>query len=82
MANSNSVTVYDEDGHQIAVTGTFPNLRFPTGIIFDAVNKHLYVANALVPNNAAAYDEEGSFIESFPLNGMNIEPIYLAVAAP
>jgi hypothetical protein len=59
----NTVKAYDSQGNQQTLTGTFPNVASPYGIVFDSSNKLLYVTNlgASSPANAVtAYDEQGN----------------------
>ena len=61
-AGNNTMTVYDEEGHQL-LGSPFPGLNGPDGVAFDTNNKRLYVTNG---NNSTvtAYDLEGAKIST------------------
>ncbi len=54
-------TVYDGDGNQIPVSGTFPGINKPDDISWDPVTGNIYVVN--VGNNAmTVYDPDGNLL--------------------
>lgn len=56
-----SVTVYDEEGHQVYSPGGFPNLTYANYIAFDGNNQRLYVTNApfFGDSSITVYDKNG-----------------------
>jgi DNA-binding beta-propeller fold protein YncE len=57
---TNAITVYDVQGHQRTVSGTFQDAGpdAPVGIVFDPHNNMLYATYATA-NSVAAFDEQG-----------------------
>lgn len=64
-AGSNKITVYNEQGSNMAVpSGAFPNLNIPDGIAYDSSTGDLYVENT-GNNSVTAYDLKGNEVCPF-----------------
>ena len=60
-ANNSTVTVYDENGNEQTLSGSFPGTGFPVGIAYDPSNHFIYVGNSR--NNVSymtVYDTGGN----------------------
>lgn len=57
--SASTVHVYDQTGHQITTTGSFPNLLTPIGIAFDTSNHRLYVPDH-ADGTVKVFDEDGN----------------------
>ena len=70
----NAISVYDEEGHQIA-NCPFPNLVNPQQIAFDSNNQRLYITRSVAVDPVLAFDLNGNPIKTqgtFPNSGIFI----------
>jgi DNA-binding beta-propeller fold protein YncE len=64
-----SITVFDEQGNQVRVSGTFDGEILPKALTFDPANRRLYAATPFTANPISVFDENGNRVTtsgSFP----------------
>lgn len=57
---NSTITVYDEQGNQQTLSGSFPGLYYPYSIMYDPNNQLLYVGNGNNSEVINAYDTSGN----------------------
>jgi DNA-binding beta-propeller fold protein YncE len=57
---NSTITVYDEQGNQQTLSGSFPGLYYPSSLVYDPNNQLIYVGNGNNANYMTAYDTSGN----------------------
>jgi DNA-binding beta-propeller fold protein YncE len=57
---NSTITVYDEQGNQQTLPGSFPGLYYPSSLVYDPNNQLIYVGNGNNANYMTAYDTSGN----------------------